>query len=55
MLYALVARTRTSEILGKLALHAAYLGMVFHFVSLAEAVMQSGQFASASIHNSESL
>ncbi|MFZ0479850.1 MAG: cytochrome c biogenesis protein CcsA [Terriglobales bacterium] len=55
LLYALVALTRTSEILGKLALHAAYLGMVFHFVSLAEAVMQSGQFASASIHNSESL
>ncbi len=55
LLYALVALTRTSEILSKLALHAAYLGMVFHFVSLAEAVMQSGQIASASIHNSESL
>ena len=55
LLYALVALTRTSEILGKVALHASYLGMVFHFVSLTEAVVQSGQFASASVHNSESL
>jgi len=55
LLYALVALTRTSEILSKVALHAAYLGMVFHLVSLTEAVVQSGQFASASIHNSESL
>ena len=30
LLYALVALTRTSEILGKVALHASYLGMVFH-------------------------
>ena len=55
LLYALVALTRTSEILGKIALHASYLGMVFHFVSLTEAVVQTGQFASASVHNSESL
>jgi hypothetical protein len=47
LLYALVALTRTSEILGKIALHASYLGMVFHFVSLTEAVVQTGQFASA--------
>ena len=29
LLYALVALTRTSEILSKVALHASYLGMVF--------------------------
>ena len=55
LLYALVALTRTSEILTKVALHAAYLGMVFHFVSLTEAVIQTGQFATASIHNAESI
>ena len=55
LLYALVALTRTSEILGKIALHASYLGMVFHLVSLTEAVVQSGQLASASVHNAESL
>ena len=55
LLYALVALTRTSEILSKVALHASYLGMVFHFVSLTEAVVESGPLASASVHNSESL
>jgi len=55
LLYALVALTRTSEVLSKIALHAAYLGMVFHLVSLTEAVIQTGQFATASIHNAESL
>src|SRR4029077_1324630 len=55
LLYALVALTRTSEILSKLALHAAYLGMVFHFVSLVEAVVETGQLTLASVHNSESL
>jgi len=58
LLYALVALARTSstsETLGKIALHASYLGMVFHFVSLTEAVVQTGQIATASVHNSESL
>ena len=55
LLYALVALTRTSEVLSKVALHASYLGMVFHFVSLTEAVVQTGQLASASVHNAESL
>jgi ABC-type uncharacterized transport system permease subunit len=55
LLYALVALTRTSEILSKVALHASYLGMVFHFVSLAEAVVEAGQLTLASVHNSESL
>jgi len=55
LLYALVALTRTSEVLGKIALHASYLGMVFHFVSLVEAVQELGQVTLASVHNSESL
>ena len=55
LLYALVALTRTTELLSKLALHSAYLGMVFHLVSLTEAIVQRGQFVSASVHNSESL
>jgi len=55
LLYALVALTRTSEILSKVALHASYLGMVFHLVSLTEAVVQTGQLASVSVHNAESL
>src|SRR3954451_1380850 len=55
LLYALVALSRTSEILSKVALHTAYLGMVLHFVSLAEALIQAGQLTLASVHNSESL
>lgn len=55
LLYALVALTRTTELLGKLALHASYLGMVFHLVSLVEAVTSAGQLTLASVHNSESL
>ena len=55
LLYALIALTRTSEVLSKVALHASYLGMVFHFVSLVEAVQEAGQLTLASVHNSESL
>jgi len=55
LLYALVAFGRTSDTLTKVALHASYLGMVFHFVSLTEAVVETGQLTLASIHNSESL
>ena len=55
LLYALVALSRTSDLLSKIALHASYLGMVFHLVSLTEALVQSGQLASASVHNAESL
>ena len=55
LLYALVALTRTHEILTKIALHASYLGMVFHFVSLVEAIHDTGQLSLASVHNSESL
>jgi ABC-type uncharacterized transport system permease subunit len=55
LLYALVALNRTSEILSKVALQAAYLGTVLHFVSLVEAIVQTGQLTLASVHNSESL
>lgn len=55
LLYALVALTRTSDLLGRIALHAAYLGMVFHFVSLAESVQQYGQVTLAFVHNAESV
>ena len=55
LLYALVALTRTSDLLNRIALHAAYLGMVFHFVSLAEEIRISGQITLASIHNAESV
>jgi len=55
LLYALVALTRTSDWLNRVALHAAYLGMVFHFVSLTEAFLSAGQLTLASIHNAESV
>jgi len=55
LLYALVALTRSSDLLNRVALHAAYLGMVFHFVSLAEDIHISGQITLTSIHNAESV
>ncbi|HZP62692.1 MAG TPA: cytochrome c biogenesis protein CcsA [Terriglobales bacterium] len=55
LLYALVALTRSSDLLNRIALHAAYLGMVFHFVSLTDAFLQSGQMALTSVHNAESV
>jgi len=55
LLYALVALTRTSDLLNRIALHAAYLGMVFHFVSLTDAFLVSGQVALTSVHNAESV
>ena len=55
LLYALVALTRTTDLLSRIALHAAYLGMVFHFVSLAEAFSLSGQITLTSVHNAESV
>ncbi len=55
LIYALVALSRTSDLLSRIALHAAYLGMVLQFVSLVEAVRASGQLSVASAHNSESL
>jgi ABC-type uncharacterized transport system permease subunit len=55
LLYALVALTRTSDLLNKIALHASYLGMVFHFVSLTDTFLISGQITLASTHASESV
>ena len=55
LLYALLALTRTSSLLNRVALPAMTLGMVFQFVSLTEAVLLSGQLTLASVHNSESL
>lgn len=49
LLYILVALTRTKETLDRLTLHAAYLGMVFHFVAIAEALNQSGDLSLASL------
>ena len=42
LIYAFFALTRTSELFSRIALHAASLGMVFHFVSLVELFL-SGQ------------
>ena len=55
LLYALVALTRTSDLLNRIALHAAYLGMVFHFVSLTEAFRLSGPATLTSVQNAESV
>lgn len=49
LLYVLVALTRTKEIVNRIALHAAYLGMIFHFVAIAETVHQSGELSLASL------
>jgi len=40
---------RAEDLLARIALHAAYLGMIFHFVAVAEAVRQSGQLSLASL------
>jgi ABC-type uncharacterized transport system permease subunit len=55
LLYAIFALTRASESFHKFALHAAYLGMLFQFVSLVESVVATGQVTLALVHNSESL
>ena len=55
LLYALVALTRTSDLLNNIALHAAYLGMVFHFVSLTDSFLLSGQITLTSVQNAESV
>lgn len=55
LLYALVALTRAGEWLNRVALHAAYLGMVFHFVSLTDAFLTTGQMGVTSARNAESV
>ncbi|PYX02714.1 MAG: hypothetical protein DMG86_06140 [Acidobacteria bacterium] len=54
LIYALVALTRRSHLLNKVALPGMTLGMVFQFVSLTEAMLLSGQLTLTSVHNSES-
>ncbi len=54
LIYALVALTRVSDWLAKIALHAAYLGMVFQIVSLVETTGFAGQLTLASVHSLES-
>ncbi|HET9405906.1 MAG TPA: cytochrome c biogenesis protein CcsA [Candidatus Sulfotelmatobacter sp.] len=54
LVYAFVALNRTSDLFSRIALHAASLGMVFHFVSLVEAFVH-GPAVLASVHNAESL
>lgn len=55
LLYVLVALTRASEVLNRIVLHAAYMGMLFHLVSLVESVAPSGQITFVSVHNAESV
>jgi ABC-type uncharacterized transport system permease subunit len=55
LLYALLAVSSGRELLGKIALPAMCLGMVFQFVALAEEGLLSRQLLTTSIHNSESL
>ncbi len=54
LLCALLALTRRSHLLNRIALPAMTVGMVFHFVSLTEGVLLSG-LTLTSVHNSESL
>ena len=54
LVYAFVALSRTSDLFSRIALHAASLGMVFHFVSLTELYL-AGQVVWTSVHNGESL
>jgi ABC-type uncharacterized transport system permease subunit len=53
--YALVALTKGSHLIERIALPAMSFGMIFHFVSLTEALLTTQQLISASIHNAESL
>jgi ABC-type uncharacterized transport system permease subunit len=59
LVYVLVALTRsptrTKDLLSRVALHAAYLGMVFHFVAIAETVQQSGEISLASLPDAASV
>src|ERR1700727_944583 len=54
LIYAFFALSRTSDLFSRIALHAASLGMVFHFVSLVELFL-SDHLVWTSVHNAESL
>jgi ABC-type uncharacterized transport system permease subunit len=50
LVYVLIALTRAPrELLNRIVLHAAYLGMVFHFVAITESVGQSGELGLATL------
>jgi len=55
LIYALLLLSRRRELLARIALPAVGVGMVFHFVSLAEAAVINHQLTLTSVHNSESL
>src|ERR1700680_1257218 len=54
LIYAFFALSRTSDLFSRVALHAASLGLVFHFVSLVELFL-SGHVVWVSFHHGESL
>lgn len=53
LIYVLIALGVNSKWLNRAALHAAYLGMIFEFVSLTESVLLSPQVALAAEHYAE--
>jgi ABC-type uncharacterized transport system permease subunit len=55
LLSSLLALARGGSLIQRIALPVMSLGMVFHFVSLTEAVLGTHQVLTASIHNAESL
>jgi ABC-type uncharacterized transport system permease subunit len=55
LVYVLLALTRTKDIFNRIALHAAYLGMVFHFVAIVESVRLSGELGLASLSQGGSI
>jgi ABC-type uncharacterized transport system permease subunit len=55
LVYALLALTRSSNLLGRITVPAMGAGMIFQFVALTEAVLLSGQLTVTSVHNSDSL
>jgi ABC-type uncharacterized transport system permease subunit len=55
LVYALAALSGRGKRLSSILLPAMGTGVVFHFVSLAEAVAATGQLAPATIHQSESV
>jgi ABC-type uncharacterized transport system permease subunit len=56
LVYVLVALTRAPrELLHRIALHAAYLGMFFHFVAIVETVRQSGELGFATLSQAGSI
>jgi ABC-type uncharacterized transport system permease subunit len=56
LVYVLVALMRAPrELLNRIVLHAAYLGMVFHFVAIVESVRQSGELGLATLSQAGSV